>query len=60
MSDKIDDDSFNDEEDDELDEQLEMETKEISLKAQIDARRRLEQLKEDRELERMLKDDYYY
>ncbi|MDH5611787.1 MAG: hypothetical protein OEY66_04960 [Gammaproteobacteria bacterium] len=66
MADDIEDDSDGDEdtfvgmdEDEALDDQDDDEDKEITARSQSDARRRLEQLKEDRELERLIKGDYY-
>lgn len=62
MSEKIDDDTFDDIEDDDneiSEDEIETEVKVNTLKTQFDARRRLEQMKEDRELERLLNGDYY-
>ena len=67
MSDQVDDDTFDDDDDenssvDEIVEgdDIEIDMKLDSLKTQTDARRRLEQLKEDRALARLLNDELYY
>lgn len=64
MADDIEDDEDEDtfvgmEEDELLDEQDDEEDKEVTARSQSDARRRLEQLREDRELERLINGDYY-
>jgi len=66
MADDIEDDADGDEdtfvgmdEDEVLDDQADEEDKEIAARSQSDARRRLEQLREDRELERLINGDYY-
>jgi hypothetical protein len=66
MADDIEDDDDGDEdtfvgmdEDETLDDQEEVESKEITARSQSDARRRLEQLKEEKELERLINGDYY-
>jgi hypothetical protein len=64
MADDIEDDEDEDtfvgmDEDELLDEQDDEEDKEVTARSQSDARRRLEQLREDRELERLINGDYY-
>lgn len=56
-----DDDAFGDDGDDEMleDEDEEMEIKVSAAKIQYDARRRVEQLMEEKALARLLDDDYY-
>jgi len=54
----IDDDTFSDDEVDILDDEIDDE--EVTVVTKFDARRRLEQLKEERALERLLSGDYYY
>ncbi|MDH5711488.1 MAG: hypothetical protein OEZ15_07500 [Gammaproteobacteria bacterium] len=68
MSDQVDDDTFDDEDDEnssideivEENDDMEIDMKLDSLKPQTDARRRLEQLKEDMALARLLNDELYY
>ena len=55
-----DDDAFDDMDDDEMvDDEVEIEIKEVSAKTQADARRRVEQLREEKALDRLLNGDYY-
>ncbi|MFC1589544.1 PA3496 family putative envelope integrity protein [Pseudomonadota bacterium] len=55
----IDDEAFDDVDDEMPEDQEEIENKEITAKTQSDARRRVEQLREEKALERLLNDDYY-
>ena len=61
MAENIDDyDAFDDVDDDDmLDDEIEIEDKKITAKTQSDARRRVEQLREEKALERILNNDYY-
>ncbi|MDH5387643.1 MAG: hypothetical protein OEY06_04235 [Gammaproteobacteria bacterium] len=57
-----DDDAFDDtdtDNDEMLDDEVEIENKDTNAKTQADARRRVEQLREDKALERLLSGDYY-
>jgi len=66
MSDDIEDDADGDEdtfvgmdEDEELEDQEDDDGRDVPVRSQSDARRRLEQLKEERELERLINGSYY-
>ncbi|MCW8831575.1 MAG: hypothetical protein OQK32_08670 [Gammaproteobacteria bacterium] len=55
-----DDEAFDDMDENEMfDDETEIENKKTTAKAQSDARRRVEQLREEKALERLLNDDYY-